>query len=364
MSTMQWKLKSDNFVRSERSSKETFSDRLQNLPQASAKAAKRANKLTPSFTRLPFSRSVNLCASTRSSGNSIAIAASLLLTRFSEARLKLIFALLRNGDPSIRANVVIALGDLSLRFPNLLFPWLNQVYSSLRDKNPRVRKNALQVLTHCVLNDMVKVKGNVSEMALCLVDTEESISNLAKRFFHQLAEKDQLYNKLPDCVSNLLQANIEEETFQFVMKFLLSFVQKDRQNENLIQQFCQRFRTSPEPRQYNNVGFCLAQLNYSDKSIKKLRDNFPLYKDYLHDQTLFHHFQSIITKTRKTKGEAKSELDDLEKTIHDLFKREDGTIEDLPSKPAHEKKAKPKRRGARAKKVCSLCWFKLLMMQI
>jgi condensin complex subunit 1 len=31
-----------------------------------------------------------------------------------------------------------------------------------------VRKNALMVLTHLILNDMMKVKGHISRMAMCL----------------------------------------------------------------------------------------------------------------------------------------------------------------------------------------------------
>ena len=52
-----------------------------------------------------------------------------------------------------------------------------------------MRKNTMQVLTHLILNDMVKVKGQISEMATCIVDHDERISNLAKLFFHELSRK-------------------------------------------------------------------------------------------------------------------------------------------------------------------------------
>ena len=41
------------------------------------------------------------------------------------------------------------------------------------------RKNALMVLTHLILNDMVKVKGQISEMAICLEDADRRIADLA-----------------------------------------------------------------------------------------------------------------------------------------------------------------------------------------
>ncbi len=92
-------------------------------------------------------------------------------------------------EPSIRANIVIALGDLAFRFPNLIEPWTATMYSRLRDKDTRVRKNTLMVLAHLILNDMIKVKGQISEMAVCLEDKDQRISDLARLFFHELAQK-------------------------------------------------------------------------------------------------------------------------------------------------------------------------------
>ncbi len=39
---------------------------------------------------------------------------------------------------------------------------------SLRDQDLRVKKNALMVLMHLILNDMIKVKGQIFEMAICI----------------------------------------------------------------------------------------------------------------------------------------------------------------------------------------------------
>ena len=59
----------------------------------------------------------------------------------------------------------------------------------LRDESRLVRKYTLQVLTHLILNDMVKVKGQISELACCIVDNDDQIAGLAKLFFHELAKK-------------------------------------------------------------------------------------------------------------------------------------------------------------------------------
>ena len=52
-----------------------------------------------------------------------------------------------------------------------------------------MRKTSLMVLTHLILNDMMKVKGHVAALALRLRDDEPRIAALAALFFHELANK-------------------------------------------------------------------------------------------------------------------------------------------------------------------------------
>ena len=39
----------------------------------------------------------------------------------------------RSVEPSVRSNLVVALGDLAFRFPNLLEPWTERIYGPLSD---------------------------------------------------------------------------------------------------------------------------------------------------------------------------------------------------------------------------------------
>lgn len=52
-----------------------------------------------------------------------------------------------------------------------------------------MRQSAGLVMTHLILKDMVKVKGQVSEMAALLLDPEEEIMGLAQSFFSELSSK-------------------------------------------------------------------------------------------------------------------------------------------------------------------------------
>jgi condensin complex subunit 1 len=106
---------------------------------------------------------------------------------FSNLQLQLLFSILEGKDtPALRANIVIALGDIAFRFPNLIEPYTKYIYNRLHDQDITVRKNTLMVLTHLILNDMIKPKGQISDMALCLEDGEPRIADLAKLFFHEV----------------------------------------------------------------------------------------------------------------------------------------------------------------------------------
>lgn len=61
---------------------------------------------------------------------------------------------------TVRSNCTIALGDLAIRFPNLVEPWTEHMYARLRDPSVSVRKNAVLVLSHLILNEMMKVRMN------------------------------------------------------------------------------------------------------------------------------------------------------------------------------------------------------------
>ncbi len=45
------------------------------------------------------------------------------------------------------------------------------------------------VLTHLILNDMMKVKGHIAKMAVCLQDGDARIRSLAHLFFEELSHK-------------------------------------------------------------------------------------------------------------------------------------------------------------------------------
>ncbi|KAG2258225.1 hypothetical protein Bca52824_077519 [Brassica carinata] len=246
--------------------------------------------------------------------------------------LQLLFTVVENAPSEVvRSNCTLSLGDLAVRFPNLLEPWTENMYARLRDVSVSVRKNAVLVLSHLILNDMMKVKGHINEMAICIEDDVERISSLAKLFFHELSKKgsNPIYNLLPDILGQLSNRNLKRESFCNVMQFLIGSIKKDKQMEALVEKLCNRFSgvtgmlglmihsytcyglyrkhirykstpTLADTKQWEYISYSLSLLTFTEKGIKKLIDSFKSYEHALAEDLVTENFRSIINKVRLT----------------------------------------------------------------
>ncbi|GAA5919099.1 hypothetical protein JCM6882_005122, partial [Rhodosporidiobolus microsporus] len=291
-------------------------------------------------------------------------------SKFCDAHLNLLFKVLETSrEPAVRSNIVIALGDIAVSFSTIMDEKSNELYAGLHDKDATVKKNTLMVLTHLILNGMIKVKGQLGEMAKCLSDEDKRIKDLAHLFFEELATKEKaIYNNLPDIISHLSSgANpVDEDTFQTSMKFIFKF---KKEAESIVEKLCQRFGTTTEPRQWRDIAFCLSLLPFnSDGSVKKLTEGLPFYQDKLHEETVFKRFGEILTKIRaptnklnRTESDLKefedaleqhrakgSEDQDLQRKVQKSRKR--GGAGGAAASKAKAAPAAAPRRGGRARK--------------
>lgn len=253
---------------------------------------------------------------------------------FCDSQLRLLFTMLEKSSlPIVRSNLMIATGDLAIRFPNLVDPWTPHLYARLRDPAQQVRKTAGLVMTHLILKDMVKVKGQVSEMAVLLIDPAPQIAALAKNFFNELSHKgNAIYNLLPDIISRLSapEGGVEEEPFHTIMKQLLSYITKDKQTESLVEKLCQRFRTARTERQYRDLAYCVSQLPLTERGLRKMLDNFDCFGDKLSDESIFSAFLSVVGKLRRgAKPEGKAVIDEFEQKLRACHTRGLDAIEEF-----------------------------------
>ncbi|KIJ62112.1 hypothetical protein HYDPIDRAFT_30664 [Hydnomerulius pinastri MD-312] len=273
-------------------------------------------------------------------------------SQFCDQHHHLLFKVLETSkDPNIRSNIVIALGDVAVSFSNIIDENSNELYKGLSDDDLVVKKNTLMVLTHLILNGMIKVKGQLGEMAKCLEDEEPRISDLAKLFFTELSTKDNaIYNNLPDVISHLSSGDhaVEEEAFQSTMRYIFSFIEKEKQAENIVEKLCQRFRLSEDPRQWRDIAFCLSLLPFkSERSVKKLIEGLQFYRDKLHEKDVFERFSEILVKARSNKSANKpdTELNEFE-SILDEHRRQ-GEEDQAFEKRVEGKKAAAKKKATR-----------------
>jgi condensin complex subunit 1 len=238
---------------------------------------------------------------------------------FCEAHLQLLFTILeRSQNPLIRSNIIIGVGDLTICFNSLIDQNISYLYNRLKDSDFHVKKNTLMVLTFLILNGMIKVKGQISEMARCTEDEDERIRNISRAFFKELSTKDNaIYNNLPDIISNL--SSVEEEQYHRIVKFLFSFITKEKQSESIVEKLCLRFKHASNERQWRDIGLCLSFLSFgTEKSFKKLVEYLPLYQDKLYEDGLYKSLLEIASGQSKSgKQEFKAMMDDFKQLLID-----------------------------------------------
>ncbi|OXB76260.1 UNVERIFIED_CONTAM: hypothetical protein H355_014668 [Colinus virginianus] len=261
----------------------------------------------------------------------------MISSEFCDSHLRLLFTMMEKSPlPVVRSNLIIAAGDLAIRFPNHVEPWTPHLYARLRDPCQSVRQTAGVVMTHLILKDMVKVKGQVSEMAALLIDPEEAIVGVAQNFFNELSNKasgctgflvhkngkgldNAIYNLLPDIISRLSDPDcgVDEESFHTIMRHLFSYITKDKQTESLVEKLCQRFRTARNERQYRDLSHCLSLLPISERGLHKLQDNFDCFADKLQDPAVYSCFQAVLGRFRRapSKPETKALAEELEQKL-------------------------------------------------
>lgn len=259
----------------------------------------------------------------------------------------------------IKCNIVIGLSDLTFRFPNVIEPWTSHMYATLHEKNVELRLTAVKMLSNLILHEMIRVKGQISDLAMCIVDSVADIRTITEQFFKEIANKSNiLYNVLPDIISRLSDPSLEleEEKYHIIMQHIIGLINKDKQIESLVEKLCLRFRVTSEQRQWRDIAYCLSLLSYNEKTIKKLSENIGCFKDKVQYDEIHSSFKIIIANTSKmAKPELKAVVSEFESRLEEcLTIREEGagrtgegTGEDEGTSSSAPSQAAPAASGSR-----------------
>ncbi|CEP22655.1 unnamed protein product [Cyberlindnera jadinii] len=184
-------------------------------------------------------------------------------SKYCEDNLALLITIMeKSDDPVIRSNAVLGLGDMAVCFNNLVDENTDFLYRRLHDEDLMVKRTCLMTITFLILAGQVKVKGQLSQMALCLEDPDQGISDMCRLFFTELAGKDNaIYNGFIDIFSGLSNdKNLEKDSMKHILKFLLSFIEKERHQKQLSEKLLQRLSKVENEQQWNDVAFVLNAL--------------------------------------------------------------------------------------------------------
>lgn len=88
----------------------------------------------------------------------------------------LVFQILESKiEFGVKCNVIISLGDMFNRFPNILNEHTQRMFTLLHDDQNRVRRQTMIVITHLILNDMLKIRGEIVDICMLLEDQDVQI---------------------------------------------------------------------------------------------------------------------------------------------------------------------------------------------
>ena len=142
----------------------------------------------------------------------------------------------RSQEPWMnKVNIIIGIGDLLCSHPNELLQYVKMkshgFFALLADPDVRVRCTAVQVCTHLVLNDMLRVKNHLDAVVRLVADPDDDIRDSAHMFVHHmtLKFKDNVANLIAPLVKAL---SLSSDYFQRMRNLgLKAAVEADVEND-------------------------------------------------------------------------------------------------------------------------------------
>jgi len=112
----------------------------------------------------------------------------------------------------------------------------------------QVARYSMTVISHLVLNDMLKLKGEIVDICMLLETEDSKLKDLINLFFFELNQKgnNAIYNVIPKALAKLSNdyKHLDYERFQNIVKTLLKYVEKDKHTEGLIEKLFVKMKNS------------------------------------------------------------------------------------------------------------------------
>ena len=113
--------------------------------------------------------------------------------------------LLKKGRfPEIRQLSISTMSDISVRHVNAIQNHFGSLFDALADPTPTVRYVAILSVIRLILNDLVKVKGKAGKFAHSLSDPNPVLSDMAKSFLLQYAQRSSVVKSFMPAIMKFL----------------------------------------------------------------------------------------------------------------------------------------------------------------
>lgn len=157
--------------------------------------------------------------------------------------LDLLFKIVKSHiEFGVKANIIITLADMFNRFPNQMNERVKEIFELLHDRDVHVRQQALMVITHLILNDMLKLRGEIVDICMLLEDENERIRDQVKLFLQELHSKGNhiIYNLFPKAITRLSKEfeKLSKDEFENIARNLVTYIKQDKQVETLVEKLC------------------------------------------------------------------------------------------------------------------------------
>eukprot|EP00746_Dinoflagellata_sp_MGD_P158446 gnl/MRDRNA2_/MRDRNA2_86472_c0_seq2.p1 gnl/MRDRNA2_/MRDRNA2_86472_c0~~gnl/MRDRNA2_/MRDRNA2_86472_c0_seq2.p1 ORF type:complete len:1068 (+),score=-47.16 gnl/MRDRNA2_/MRDRNA2_86472_c0_seq2:68-3271(+) len=149
-----------------------------------------------------------------------------------------------NGN--IRQLVLVKIGELVNRWPNLFDSWKWSMTCFLFDPNATIRRQTVRIISRLLVNELIKSKDYCVPLAYCVVDTDETVRALARCLFVHLADKNRRKCiSFTEVILQIFRCHIMRREFRAIALFMMRFTVKAIDEEYLSRK--------PSPERTNEV---------------------------------------------------------------------------------------------------------------
>ena len=249
---------------------------------------------------------------------------------FCKNNIQFIFDLLNNDiiPSDLKLNVCLSFGDLVNRFPNIMISEVSKFFEGLHSPHKEVVKYTLTVISHLVLNDMLKMKGEVVDICMLLDHKDPSIRSHVQTFFNEINNKGNnvIYNIIPKALARLSNEfkSLDYSKFKTIANTLLKYVDKEKHIEGLMDKLFVKLKNSTDNLEWRNNTFVLSELNYNtEKILVKFLQSYSEIIDKNDDNPeVKENLAKIFSKLERIPNLSESVLANLKECKEKIFKGE------------------------------------------